>query len=85
MTRTSSLGRWAIHHSKAIVFITIILCFAGIFAALKMPSSVFPQTNFPRCVILVDNGVMPGDEMMAAITRPIPTTIRGALSDGVRP
>ena len=71
MTRTSSLGRWAIHHSKAIVFITIILCLAGVFAALKMPSSVFPQTNFPRVVILVDNGVMPGDEMMATITRPI--------------
>jgi CzcA family heavy metal efflux pump len=71
MTRTSSLGRWAIHHSKAIVFITLILCLAGVFAALKMPSSVFPQTNFPRCVILVDNGVMPSDEMMASITRPI--------------
>ena len=36
-----------------------------------MPSSVFPQTNFPRVVILVDNGVMPADEMMATITRPI--------------
>ena len=71
MTRTSALGQWAIHHSKAIVFITLILCLAGIGAALKMPSSVFPQTNFPRCVILVDNGVMPADEMMATITRPI--------------
>ena len=71
MTRNSALGRWAIRHSKAIVFITLILCLAGIFAALKMPSSVFPQTNFPRCVILVDNGVMPADEMMASITRPI--------------
>ena len=68
---TSSLGRWAIHHSKAIVFITLILCLAGVYAALNMPSSVFPQTNFPRCVILVDNGVMPADEMMATITRPI--------------
>ena len=36
-----------------------------------MPSSVFPQTDFPRVVILVDNGVMPEDEMMAAVTRPI--------------
>jgi len=71
MTRNSALGRWAIHHSKAIVFITLILCLAGIYAAVKMPSSVFPQTNFPRVVILVDNGVMPGDEMMASITRPI--------------
>jgi CzcA family heavy metal efflux pump len=36
-----------------------------------MSSSVFPQTNFPRVVILVDNGVMPADEMMATVTRPI--------------
>ena len=71
MTSPSSLGQWAIHHSKAIVFITLILCFAGVYAALKMPSSVFPQTNFPRVVILADNGVMPADEMMATVTRPI--------------
>ena len=36
-----------------------------------MPSSVFPQTDFPRVVILIDNGVMPGDQMMATITRPV--------------
>ena len=48
-----------------------MLCIAGIYAAIEMPSSVFPQTNFPRCVILIDNGVMPADEMMATITRPI--------------
>ena len=36
-----------------------------------MPSSVFPQTDFPRVVILIDNGVMPADEMMATITRPV--------------
>ncbi|HEX3601936.1 MAG TPA: efflux RND transporter permease subunit, partial [Lacipirellulaceae bacterium] len=28
-------------------------------------------TNFPRVVILIDNGVMPADEMMANVTRPI--------------
>ncbi|MCB1210331.1 MAG: efflux RND transporter permease subunit, partial [Verrucomicrobiales bacterium] len=71
MTSNSSLGRWSIHHSKAIVFVTLILCLAGVYSALHMSSSVFPQTNFPRCVILVDNGVMPADEMMATITRPI--------------
>ncbi len=71
MTDTASLGQWAIRHSKAIVFIAVLLCLAGIYAALQMPSSVFPQTNFPRVVILIDNGAMPGDEMMATITRPI--------------
>jgi CzcA family heavy metal efflux pump len=71
MNKTSSLGRFATHHAISITFITLALCLAGIYAALYMPSSVFPQTNFPRVVILVDNGVMPGDEMMATITRPI--------------
>jgi CzcA family heavy metal efflux pump len=60
-----------LRYGKAIAFLTIVLCLAGGYAASTMPSSVFPQTNFPRVVILIDNGVMPGDEMMATITRPV--------------
>jgi CzcA family heavy metal efflux pump len=71
MSRNSVLGRFATRHSLPIVFISAALCLAGVYAALTLPSSVFPQTDFPRVVILVDNGVMPADEMMATITRPI--------------
>jgi CzcA family heavy metal efflux pump len=71
MTTNSVLGRVATGQAMAIVFISVGLCFAGVYAALMLPSSVFPQTNFPRVVILVDNGVTPADEMMATITRPI--------------
>jgi CzcA family heavy metal efflux pump len=71
MSSNFGIGRFATGNATAIVFITVALCLAGIYAALRMPSSVFPQTNFPRCVILIDNGVMPADEMMATITRPI--------------
>src|SRR5256885_3252235 len=39
--------------------------------ALTMPVSVFPSTDFPRIVIGVDNGVMPIDQMLVTITRPI--------------
>jgi CzcA family heavy metal efflux pump len=77
------IGRFATHNATAIIFMTVALCLGGIYAALQMPSSVFPQTNFPRCVILVDNGVMPADEMMATITRPIEEAMKdipGALS-----
>ncbi len=69
--KTSALGQFAIRHRLAVAFISVALCVAGAMAAMKMSSSVFPQTNFPRVVILVDNGVMPADEMMATITRPI--------------
>ena len=87
----SLLGRFATHHAVAIVFITLSLCLGGVYCAFHIASSVFPQTDFPRVVILVDNGVMPGDEMMATITRPIEeamkdipgvTTIRTATGRG---
>jgi CzcA family heavy metal efflux pump len=71
MKKDSWIGQFAVRHSLTIAFISVALCLAGIYAAFKIPSSVFPQTNFPRVVILVDNGVMPADEMMATITRPI--------------
>jgi multidrug efflux pump subunit AcrB len=71
MSTNPGIGRFATGNATAIMFITLTLCLGGVFAALRMPSSVFPQTNFPRCVILIDNGVMPADEMMATITRPI--------------
>jgi CzcA family heavy metal efflux pump len=91
MSKDSVLGRFATRHTLPIVFISIALCLAGVYAALTLPSSVFPQTNFPRVVILIDNGVMPADEMMATITRPIEegmkdipgvTTIRSATGRG---
>src|SRR5881394_803338 len=71
MNKTSFVGNLATRHSRSIIFIVFALCLAGAFSAITMPSSVFPQTNFPRVVILVDNGVMPADEMMATVTRPI--------------
>lgn len=67
----SSAFEFPLRHRLAIVFLCIALCLAGAYALFRMPSSIFPQTNFPRVVILIDNGVMPGNEMMATITRPV--------------
>jgi CzcA family heavy metal efflux pump len=60
-----------LRHRKGILFICLVLCLGGVYSAYTMPSSVFPQTDFPRVVLLIDNGVMPADQMMATITRPI--------------
>jgi len=61
---------FVLRHRKAILFLTAALCPGRSLLAYVMPASVFPQTDFPRVVILIDNGVMPADEMMATITRP---------------
>ena len=79
----SFMGRFATRHSLSVMFIAAMLCLGGLLAALHLPSSVFPQTDFPRIVILVNNGIMPSDEMMATITRPIEEAMKeipGALS-----
>ena len=68
---TSGFSSFVIRQSRAIMFLTLCLCMAGAVSAWRMPSSVFPQTDFPRVVILIDNGVMPGDQMTATITRPV--------------
>ena len=67
----TGFSRFIVGQSKSILFLTLCLCLAGVLSAITMPSSVFPQTDFPRVVILIDNGVMPGDQMMATITRPV--------------
>ncbi|MDT8067240.1 MAG: efflux RND transporter permease subunit [Terriglobia bacterium] len=72
--RTSKPGDdryWYTRFSKSIIFVIIAVAIAGVYAGTTVPISVFPQTNFPRVVIGVDNGVMPINQMMVTITRPI--------------
>ncbi len=73
---TPRSARWVTHHALSVTFVSLALCVAGVYSAYRLPSSVFPSTDFPRVVILVDNGVMPADEMMATITRPIEEALK---------
>jgi multidrug efflux pump subunit AcrB len=62
---------WISQHSRPIIFLILTLGLLGAYLAFTIPVSVFPQTNFPRVLIAVDNGVMPIDQMMVTVTRPI--------------
>src|SRR5438270_9438962 len=62
---------WFQRLSSPVLFLTIILALIGGYLAFSIPISVFPNTDFPRIVIGVDNGVMPIDQMLVTITRPI--------------
>jgi len=62
---------WVAQHSRPVVFLIITLAALGAYLAFTIPVSVFPSTNFPRVLIGVDNGVMPIDQMMVTITRPL--------------
>ena len=62
---------WLLRFRGPIFFFFIVLSLAGIYTAQQVPISVFPETNFPRVVIGVDNGVMPVEQMQVTITKPI--------------
>ncbi|WP_263365383.1 efflux RND transporter permease subunit [Edaphobacter bradus] len=62
---------WLVRFRGAIFFFLVVLSLAGIYASRQVPISVFPETNFPRVVIGVDNGVMPVEQMQVLITKPI--------------
>lgn len=53
------------------IFLIIVIALIGGYLAFTIPVAVFPETNFPRVLIAVDNGVMPIDQMMVTITRPL--------------
>jgi CzcA family heavy metal efflux pump len=62
---------WFQRLSRPTLFLIVSLTLVGGYLAFTIPVSVFPTTNFPRVVIGVDNGVMPIDQMLVTITRPI--------------
>src|SRR6201998_1586109 len=62
---------WFRRFSQPILFLIIAVALVGAYLAFGIPVAVFPNTDFPRIVIGVDNGVMPIDQMLVTITRPI--------------
>jgi CzcA family heavy metal efflux pump len=71
------LARVVSYQSRAIVVIVALLCAAGLYAAWQLPVAVFPQTDFPRIVIIVDNGEAPASQTLVSITRPIEEAMNG--------
>src|ERR1051326_8407134 len=62
---------WTARHGKPIIFVILTLVIVGVYLAVSIPVAVFPETNFPRIVIGIDNGVFPIDQMLVTVTKPI--------------
>ena len=70
-TAAAGQGPWFQRLSRPILFLVASVALVGVYLAFTIPVSVFPQTDFPRIVIGIDNGVTPIDQMLVTITRPI--------------
>ncbi len=67
----SAVVSWLSQNSKTVIFLIVAVALVGAYQALTIPVAVFPSTDFPRNVIGIDNGVMPIDQMMVTVTRPV--------------
>ena len=71
------LARVVSIQSRAVLVIIALLCLTGLYAAWRLPVAIFPQTNFPRIVIIVENDVVPVPQTLASVTRPIEEAMNG--------
>jgi hydrophobe/amphiphile efflux-1 (HAE1) family protein len=71
------LARLVSNQSRAVIVLIGLLCAAGIYAAWHLPIAIFPQTDFPRIAIIVDNGVVPAPQTLVSVTRPIEEAMNG--------
>ncbi len=62
---------WTGRFSRPIIFVIVTLVAVGVYLAFTIPVAVFPETDFPRIVVGVDNGVAPINQMEVTVTRPI--------------
>jgi CzcA family heavy metal efflux pump len=72
-----ALAQLVSRQSRAIVVIVVLLCAAGLYAATQLPIAVFPETDFPRIVIIIDNGEAPASQTLVSVTRPIEEAMNG--------
>jgi len=66
---------WTARQGKPIIFVILTLVAVGAYLALTIPVAVFPDTNFPRIIVGVDNGVFPIDQMLVTVTKPLEEAI----------
>jgi multidrug efflux pump subunit AcrB len=72
-----TLARLISEQKRAVLVCIALLCAAGLYAAWRLPIAIFPSTDFPRIVITVDNGVVPAQQTLVSVTRPVEEAMNG--------
>ena len=67
---------WVQAHRRSILFFLLALAAAGMFAAFKLPVTLFPNVDFPRVRVSLDAGDRPADLMALQVTVPVEEAVR---------
>lgn len=72
-----NLGRIISDQKRAVLLVIGLLSIAGLVALARIPRALFPQTDFPRIIIVADNGVAPAQQTLVSVTKPIEEAMSG--------
>ena len=80
--QTVNVARFAARNSRVILLGIVLLSAAGLYAALTLPSNIYPEVEFPRIQMVARAGDLSPGMMQLAVTRPLEEAARTVL--GVR-
>ncbi|HEX9161273.1 MAG TPA: efflux RND transporter permease subunit, partial [Thermoanaerobaculia bacterium] len=72
-----NFGRFVDTQWRAVVVVIILLAIGGLVATTRVPLSLFPKTDFPRIIIVVENGEVPAQQMLVTVTKPVEEAMAG--------
>lgn len=62
--------------TRPILFVAVLLVLAGVWSYSQMPTSLFPEVQFPRITLIADAGQLPVDRMMITVTKPLESAVK---------
>ena len=62
---------------RAIIIVIALLVVGGIGGLTRVPLSLFPQTDFPRIIIVAENGETEAQQTLITVTKPIEEAMAG--------
>ena len=71
--------RFCREHRRAVYLLTAALFVAGLTAAFRLPSNVYPELSFPRIVIVAHSGDLSPQNMLLNVTRPLEEAAKTVL------
>ena len=72
-----NLARFISNQKRAVLVLVGLLCVAGLAAMWQLPTAMFPQTDFPRVIIIAEDGEKPAPQMLVSVTKPIEEAMNG--------
>jgi CzcA family heavy metal efflux pump len=73
-------ARFSLSHARAVLFLTVALTCAGLWAYIRTPASIFPEMHFSRVDVVASAGDLPPEQVRVAVTLPLERAFLGLPS-----